>query len=261
MDANLEEKINSRINISTGNLIDKSFNLLKTHMGLFAAFLFLTLVISIVGSFIPFIGSVVVMAVQPFLILGFAIVADQIQHNEPVEFNDFFKAFKANYEQILITMVIIMGITMAAVIILVIIVVIMFGSVIGLSALADFDMTSMPAGFMAGIGLLYLVAMGIFIYLGMIWWFAYHFVYFKKLDAWLAMEASRRFVQGNFGTMFVIGLVFSILHFLTIFTLFFGLLITIPLSYVATYVIFNDYIGARDEEADGTQELLNHLLE
>ena len=96
----LNEKIQKLIDdgyeIKMSDYISEGFDLFKKYPGGFIGFLIIVGTISIVGAFIPFVGSIISVVVQPPLFIGFFIVADKIKYGETYQFSDFFSGFNKN---------------------------------------------------------------------------------------------------------------------------------------------------------------------
>lgn len=99
---NYDDAFNAKVNnlisngyeFDLGKYIQQGFEILKKDIGSFIAFTLITGIINTVLSFIPVIGWIASMLVNPPLFVGFAIVGKRILQNEPYEFKDFFKGFE-----------------------------------------------------------------------------------------------------------------------------------------------------------------------
>lgn len=88
------------------------------------------------------------------------------------------------------------------------------------------------------IGFIALIIPGI--YLSVAYTFAIFFIIFEKLDFWEAMEASRKIVAREWFSVFVLVIALGLLNFLGLMAFGIGLLFTVPISYAALYVAFDD---------------------
>jgi hypothetical protein len=107
--------------------------------------------------------------------------------------------------------------------------------------------------------LMVLVGFLIVMYLGLSYTFVFLMAHFKNLSPWQSLEASRKLVSKHFGH-FIMFILFTILVNLAgALLLGIGLLITIPASYAAIYVAFDDLVGARPE--NDQENILDHLID
>ncbi|WP_113925828.1 hypothetical protein [Cognataquiflexum aquatile] len=91
-----------------------------------------------------------------------------------------------------------------------------------------------------------LVALGLFaflipgIYLAVGYSFAVLMALFGGFDFWTALEESRKLITVRWWKFFVFTLILIIINLLGILTLGLGLLVTIPITFYATYILFED---------------------
>ena len=91
-----------------------------------------------------------------------------------------------------------------------------------------------------------LVALGLFaflipgIYLAVGYSFAVLMSLFGGFDFWTALEESRKLITIRWWKFFVFTLILIIINLLGILTLGLGLLVTIPITFYATYILFED---------------------
>lgn len=95
-------------------------------------------------------------------------------------------------------------------------------------------------------GIILLILPGI--YLGVGYLFSLLFVLFGGFDFWQAMEYSRQLVHTNWWKFFGFVLVLFLINIAGLLCLVVGLLVTIPLTYLSVYVLFEELtIDAADE--------------
>jgi uncharacterized membrane protein len=104
------------------------------------------------------------------------------------------------------------------------------------------------------IGLIALVIPGIYLAVGYL--FAIQMSIFGGLDPWSAMEWSRKLITRNWWRFLGLLLVLVILNLLGILLAGIGLLLTIPLTFLVLYVVFEDLTREvfSDQEAAATHE-------
>lgn len=95
---------------------------------------------------------------------------------------------------------------------------------------------SLTTGIFTVLGFLALILPGIYLAVG--YMFAVLFGIFGGLEFWTAMEFSRKLVTKNWWKFFAFGLVLILVNVLGFLFMGIGLLVTIPLSYMAVYVVF-----------------------
>ncbi len=99
------------------------------------------------------------------------------------------------------------------------------------------------------IGLVVLIVPGIYLAVGYI--LAPWFVLDRKVDFWEAMELSRRTVQRHWFHFFGLVLLLLLINLLGALLLFFGLLVTIPLSWCALTAAYASVVGFQAEAQPG----------
>ncbi|WP_184498308.1 hypothetical protein [Algoriphagus iocasae] len=89
------------------------------------------------------------------------------------------------------------------------------------------------------------------IYLGVGYMFSLLFVLFGGFDFWPAMEYSRKLVHTNWWKFFGFVLLLLLINIGGFLCLIVGLLVTIPLTYLSVYVLFEELtIDAADDEKE-----------
>jgi len=96
-------------------------------------------------------------------------------------------------------------------------------------------------GILIFLGFVALVLPGVYLVVGYI--FAPFYIVFGGMDFWEAMESSRKLVHREWFSIFAFLIVLILINFLGLLALGVGLLITIPLSYCALYIAFDDIVG------------------
>jgi len=99
-------------------------------------------------------------------------------------------------------------------------------------------LVSMLSGLIISIGMIMLVIPGIFF--SIVYLFAMPLVVFGRLEFWSAMESSRIIITRNFIEALLFGLMIVGVNILGLLALGFGVLITIPLSYAAILMAYED---------------------
>lgn len=136
------------------------------------------------------------------LTAGYYIVAQKIKHGQEIKFEHFFDGFNKN-----------------------------LGKLVLLSLVSTIFIV---------IGLVLCVVPGI--YLAIAYSFAVPLVYFADYDFMEAMDASRKWISKQFFDFFIFVLVLLVMNIIGAVVYGIGLLVTIPLSYIMTYIAFEDIL-------------------
>lgn len=91
------------------------------------------------------------------------------------------------------------------------------------------------------IGFVLLIIPGI--YLGVSYYLALPLLVEKNLGVWAALETSRQAVTKRWFAIFGLFLVLGLINFATIFTLFIGMIWTVPMSVIAFGILYRDVFG------------------
>ncbi|MCB8995220.1 MAG: hypothetical protein H6538_06415 [Bacteroidales bacterium] len=111
----------------------------------------------------------------------------------------------------------------------------------GFKHFAGLLLFSLFSGIIIIIGFIVLILPGVYFLVGYI--FTPFYIVFGKMDFWEAMESSRKLVHREWFGIFAFLIVLILLNIAGILAFGIGLLVTIPLSYLAVYVAFDDIIG------------------
>lgn len=244
----LEGILESGYRFDFGDYIGKGFDLLQRNMGNFVGFTLVFILISLVCNFIPILGPMANgLILTPAFTVGYYLVAHKVNREEPTQFNDFFKGF--DYLGQLALAVVLQSLIMAAAFIP------FFAatfSSIGFATLMD-PVASPPDNFPFWTLILILPV----IYLGVAYSWTYLFITFYKMDAWAAMEMSRKMITKQWFMLFLFSIVLGILVFAGIIALVIGIIFTIPIFYCAQYAAFADVTRLMEEAED---DIVDHLV-
>lgn len=104
------------------------------------------------------------------------------------------------------------------------------------------------------LGFICLILPGIYLAVG--YSFTTLFIALKNYDFWPAMEASRKIVSKNWFSFFLFLLVVGFINLLGALFIGIGLLVTIPVSILASYAAFKDIVLSLEEETEIEDNLL-----
>ncbi|HSF56100.1 MAG TPA: hypothetical protein VLA71_20260 [Algoriphagus sp.] len=98
--------------------------------------------------------------------------------------------------------------------------------------------TSLVSGIIIFFGILLLILPGI--YLAVAFTFAIPFALFSGMDFWTSLELSLKLITKNWWKFFGFVIVLLVFNILGLLCFFVGILVTLPISYFAIYVVFED---------------------
>lgn len=96
-------------------------------------------------------------------------------------------------------------------------------------------------GILSFIGMLFCIIPGLVI--GAMYMFAILFIVDKKMDFWPAMQASHEVVKRNYVGFTLFFLAIALFNFLGLIALVVGLLVTVPVTFVAVTAAYRDLVG------------------
>lgn len=234
-----------------GDYISQGFSLVQRNLGGFIGFALLYFAIQMGGALIPIIGSLALFVISPALTIGPYHVSHKLDRDQPVEFADFFRGFdklgNLFVTSLLTTLMIVAALIPGIVLMM----------AFGISAFVGgrFDADANWGLFLVAI----LIIMLPIIYLGISYMWAPMFVWFYDLDAWSAMEASRRIIGKNWWLIFGFAIVCGLIAMLGVIMLLIGLLFTIPAIMCASYAAFAD-VTRLNEEEDQEADVIDHFI-
>ncbi|MFZ1706050.1 MAG: hypothetical protein WAT79_17015 [Saprospiraceae bacterium] len=235
----IEDAIQDGYEFRIGYYFSKAFEYFKENAGEFIGFTLVYLIISIVNSFIPYIGTLISLIISGPLSLGAMIFAHRMNTNQSLEFSNFFDGFKKLlplFTTYLITLVVYLIISMPIYFVL--------GNEF-FSVLSSNDPEQIIEAFSEvskNSGLFFSVFI-IFIYAAVSLRWALAMVYFYDYSPIEAIKQS--FLIVNKKWIYHLGflLVCILVGLLGLLALFVGLLVAIPIISIADYVGFSDVTG------------------
>ena len=237
--------INKSYAFNFGEYINRGFSLVGKNPGLFIGYAFVYLFIIVVCQVMPLIGAVGSFVLTPCLTAGFYLAAHKQEQGKTLEFGDFFKGFDHIGQLILISLI--QG---ALLIVIMIPIGILMFFTMDIASNNDFPLL------LVSLSLLLLVPV---FYLGVSWSFAPFLVLFHKMEAWPAMEASRKIITSNWVMFFLFYIVAGFIMLLGLVALGFGILYTLPLVMCMYYAAFHDIVGVQESNSGGS--FMDHLVD
>lgn len=260
MKKSIEDQIAASPSTRITDYFSQGFNIVFKRPLLFVGFIVMFYLISFGISMVPFGGMAFSFFLQPLLMVGCFIVADRINYQEPVEFGNFFDGFRGNMSNILVANLLMFLMLIVPIGLLVGGIVYALGVPFLQSLMAertpDFDaFQSLPAGAIV----LFLVGFIAMFYLSLSYMFVLLMAKFKDLGPWQALEASRKLVGKNFLSFIGFALLGGLVNLAGVLLLVVGVLITMPATYVALYVAFDDLVKAREDESE-EEAIIDHFI-
>ncbi|MFT5168630.1 MAG: putative membrane protein [Saprospiraceae bacterium] len=268
----IQELIDKGYNFDVGRYISEGFDIVKKDLGLFIGYTLVAILIIGMASTtagilkflrpesmaFQFIGQltsqIVTQLIAPPLMAGFLIAAHKLHKNEILDFGDFFKGFDY-YKQLVIQGLIIMGITFALFFPIILEFIIMVG--FDINELANLGVTQF-----AIIGLTGLVLFIVYVYILVSYLFAPAFIVFGQMEAWEALEASRKIVSQNFFPVLGFTLVLGLLIIAGYLACCVGVLFALPAIQAAVYCAFKDIMDFDNpEQGQGRDDIYDHLVD
>jgi len=223
-----------------GTYLSKGFELYGKNVGNFVAFSMLSVfIMSAVGS-LPVIGSLSMRyLLVPALTAGFYIVSNQLDRGERSDFGDHFLGFQHLVR---------LGLAAVAVSVISIMATIPFFlanyDLIGWSwtigeAAESFDFEGIVETFPGFSAWTFLLLLPL-LYLGVAYAWTSLFIIFHNLNAWQAMEASRRLITKNWIPVFLFLITIGLIGVGGIVGFLIGIFFTYPLMLCINYAAFAD---------------------
>lgn len=245
----LERASQQKFNFNIGDYINRAYQIFSKEWVNFVFYSFVMIGI-LIFSMITIIGPYLLM--YP-LIMGYFVVAEKIENNEQVSFNDFFGGMK-NYGQYFVFMLI-----QALCSLLLIIPFIVWAISLGVFSNTLSGDISEGAGALFASSILILIP---FFILGSIAIQVFTFltpflIHYGNLSAIEAFKLSIQIGKKNFWYILLFIVVNSFISSLGVIACYVGLLVTIPIAYLMIYSMVNDLLLDTKTELDtiGTDEL------
>ncbi|MBW4549740.1 MAG: DUF975 family protein [Aphanocapsa sp. GSE-SYN-MK-11-07L] len=252
-DANSLEAIARKdYSVDIGGFLSRGWEIFTQNPLGFIGFCILTVVISFVLSYIPFIGTIANIVISYVLPAGYYIVAFKISRGQLSEFGDFFKGFQNTYflPVFLATLVVSIFVGVLCLPFLVGAVLSFYGIFQQMAAqsgdpsLPDLSIPGALTGALLVLGLILLIPA---IYLGIAYTFSIPLIVDRKADFWSAMETSRKLITRHWFPFFGFSIVLGLINFAGVLACGVGALFTIPLTICAIAAAYENIIGLTPE--------------
>lgn len=240
MTQKLENSIANGYEFKLGDYISRGFDIFKSNMGGYIGYAILYFFIALVMALIPGINLISSLFSSSF-IFGYFLVSNSISAQGIIPpFGTFFNGFNHIGKLIVITLITLVAVIAAFLPFLFSVGTGIFGLAATTNGSAVWDSVKSMLPLLIG-GLLVVT------YLSISWSFAGMIAVFHNMEAWAAMEKSRKVISKNWFMMLLFAIVLGFINLGGALCLGIGLLFTVPLSYCAMYAAFEDIAGVHEE--------------
>ena len=227
--------------------IVEGWQLFAQAPGIWIVILLIYLGISVVLSFIPFVGGLAYMLLSPVLAGGMLYGAAAQARGEPLEIVHLFRGFQD--QERMGPLILLGAISLVSYVLMLLVVVLFMGG--GLLMGATFDSTGAVVppeamgGLLVGAGLIaLLVILTIGLLITMVLFYGIPLVMLGGQNAWPAAQDSVAACWTNMLPLLVFGLIYLVLGVVAVIPFGLGLLILGPVTVGAVYASYRDVFGA-----------------
>ena len=241
----LEELTTDKSTFSVGRAISDGWNLVSKSLGYYILGGVLSIIIGVAAGIIPIVGGIANQVIlAPCLMAGAIFITWRISRGIPwTDFGDMFKGFK--FLQPIAISALIQG---AAMILLAVLFLLnylneikrLYELVQGSGAYNNQEEIKavLRQIFTPQSAITFFLLMIFLLFISVIWVFKNHFIVIYKMQAWPAMEMSRKIAMHNFLPLIGFFILMGFIIILSALPCGIGLLFTVPLSIGATYSAF-----------------------
>lgn len=225
--------------------INDAFSIFGKNAGGFIGYFLLVFIMAIllsVISRIPYAGSLIQQILSTCLVVGFYLVANRISTNKIYSFSVFFSGFEFFVPLALKSLIVI------AIIFSLFIPFILFGISTSFQII-DIQYFIQTFQYFSSSLIFFLILIILLILIIMAFWiFANLNIVIAKQSAWKALEMSRKVTQKKIFSILLFGLSLLILNIFGAILLLIGLIVTIPISFIAIYCAWEDIMITQGKE-------------
>ncbi len=262
MKKTLEESIRTSKSPIIVNYFSQGFNMVFKKPILFVGIMLLLVGISYLASKVVGLDVAQSFLLQPLLMMGIFIVADKVNYQEEARFDNFFDGFKSQVVHTLLSNLLRGLAVLPALGIMGYAYVRLFGwdNVVAMYEQNQDAIEPLMFDF-SGLNI-FLVLVGVLLALviSMLFIFTLPMIRFRGLSAVPAMSASVKLVGRHFPNFMLFALLAILINLAGALLLIVGLLVTIPATYCAIYIAFDDLIEAREVDGDNEDAIMNHFI-
>ncbi|AKH22175.1 hypothetical protein AAY24_09580 [Sedimenticola thiotaurini] len=199
-------------------------------------------VLSVVLSLVPFIGSLVITLLSPVMLAGLMLGSAAQEHGDDFEISHLFAGFSSSVGQlVLVGLLYLVGMLVMGFVMVMVGGGVMFGMLGGMSGMPGAEPGAMQSA--VGVGsvlLIGLLGLGLSIPLMMAYWFAPALIAMEGLSAVSAMKQSFTGCLKNILPFLLYGVIGLILFFIGAIPVGLGLLVVMPVMAASMYTAYRD---------------------
>jgi uncharacterized membrane protein len=223
----------------------RGWSLFKVAPGAWIVIFLILIVVLVVTSLIPFIGSVINVFLQTMFMGGIMVACRAAEKREPVRINSVFSAFSTHAGPLALLGLLQFAAYVAAIAIIGVLAAIVIG---GAGVTGMFKPGPMPPGIGAPLIVLGLLALVVFAMIAIATWLAPALVVLHCVSPVDSIRMSFLGCFKNFGALVVFGIVGLLLAVLASLPVLLGWLVFAPVLLCATYAAYRDlFIGPPEE--------------
>lgn len=237
--------------------LERGFEICNEFAIGFILFMLLYSFISELISRIPLVGGTInQLFLSPIIMIGISLVAKRISKKEGHHFDNFWGGFKFILPLVMVSLI------QSAILLIIISPIFITGDFnLWQEWIVAWSENPLAVTEFPNFRTWYFLLLIPIIYLTVNWIYASLFVVFHNLQAWEALEASRKIVSRNWATFAIFYLLTGIISISGVLLFGIGMLYTMPLGACIVYASFEDisefYIGKEDDEDD----MMKHLID
>nr|WP_305793070.1 BPSS1780 family membrane protein [Sedimenticola hydrogenitrophicus] len=199
-------------------------------------------VLSVVLSLVPFIGSLVITLISPVILAGLMLGCAAQEHGDDFELSHLFAGFSSSVGQLmLVGLLYLVGVIALTFVLGMVGGGMLIGMLGGMDAMQNADPGAIASAMGVGsVLLLILVAFGLSIPLTMAYWFAPALIAMEGMSALSAMKLSFSGCVRNILPFLLYGVVALVLFFLGALPVGLGLLVVMPVMTASMYTAYRD---------------------
>lgn len=256
-DAKISELKENGYHFSIRSVLDKSFNLFKRSAGLYLAFIVLYIVVQMILSFIiPEVLNNLINSylISPIIMAGYVYFSYKLSKDEEVKMSDFFTpiaSFKDYGVAYLITRIIVI----LPFVVIGLIFLQRYGFLLDTLLTNDFSAIQLSideVDFEPSFILALLAGALAAFYFSIVYIFTIPFFLFNDRSKTILedLEDLRKITSKKFFKFLAYGIALVLLNMLGALALIVGLLVTIPVSFISIFVLFDEIFGTGDTDAN-----------
>lgn len=240
----IQNAILNNYSFNIGDYISKGIDIFKKNPGGYIGYTVLYFIISLIISFIPFLGFLIGIVINPSLTVGFAIAGHKQVSDNDLEFGNFFKGFDH------IAQLIVANIIMSLIYLILALPLIIKLGFSFFTSMSSGDPGELLSNFelMQSFGVWFLIEFIIILYVAISMRWTFFLIVFHKYDAVEAIKTSWQLTNKKWFLHFLFLVVCGLLGLLGFIALFVGIIFAYPIIMLADYAGYADVSGLNNSE-------------